>query len=138
MYVQLEASRLALTNPPERTGERRPVEDAGDMEHLHGNVYICRACRARVTSPAARIQVAGSHRHTFVNPQGEGFEIGCFSEARGVVGVGGATEHFTWFPGAPWRAAICGGCATQLGWAFGEPIGFYGLVLTRIALVSQD
>ncbi|MGB1277180.1 MAG: cereblon family protein [Nannocystaceae bacterium] len=139
MYVQQHGSRLALTRPPKRVAEKHGPAIAGEeTDPPSRKRYVCRTCGIPVTSLAARKQVAGSHRHTFVNPQGESFELGCFAEAPGAMGVGPPTEHFTWFPGAPWRGAVCRGCGTQLGWAFGEPIDFYGLIFTRLTLASPE
>ncbi len=80
-----------------------------------------------------RISVESSHNHTFFNPAGIVFEIGCFSKAPGCGIVGEASSEFSWFAGTKWTTAICSGCLCHLGWLFegrGEP--FFGLILTSL------
>ncbi len=75
----------------------------------------------------------GKHRHTFFNPAGVLFEIGCFSDAAGGEVWGVPTTEFAWFPGFAWRFCNCAGCHTHVGWQFlsGEA-SFFGLVLNRL------
>ena len=95
---------------------------------------LCRNCRHPVTHPQERIAMAGSHRHSFANPAGLVFEIGCFRQAPGCRQAGPASPEFTWFPGYHWRIALCRGCQVQLGWRFESPVdgGFSGLILARL------
>jgi len=88
-----------------------------------------------VTSAAARTQVSGSHAHTFANPVGVIYQIGCFSAAPGAFGVGRPEGDYSWFPGTRWTLACCGGCAVHLGWAYdrGASVLFFGLILDRLA-----
>jgi len=99
---------------------------------------ICRSCRHPVTHPQERIAMAGSHRHTFANPAGLVFEIGCFRQAPGCRHAGPASHEFSWFPGYHWRIALCRGCQVQLGWRFESPVdrGFSGLILDRLVSAS--
>jgi hypothetical protein len=78
--------------------------------------------------------VQGSHRHTFANPYGAVFDIGCFSSARGFAYVGHFSAEFTWFKGFKWKSVVCALCMSHLGWLFlsGEGKGFYGLILERL------
>jgi hypothetical protein len=92
----------------------------------------CAGCGSAVTEDAQRIDVSGAHRHIFVNPEGHVFEIGCFALADGVRPIGPAREFFSWFPGYPWRVVICRACNVHLGWSYGEPSAFFGLILTRL------
>lgn len=78
----------------------------------------CARCGHRVTSRAYRRDLAGGHQHTFVNPAGHVFEIGCFAAAPGARVDGPASAEFSWFPGWLWRVAACGGCGGHLGWRF--------------------
>ncbi len=96
----------------------------------------CRACGRIITGRDQQILINGSHSHTFFNPAGIVYELGCFREACGCMTVGEATAEFTWFSGHAWRFALCLSCDTHLGWFFemGEH-SFYGLIL--IALNSK-
>jgi hypothetical protein len=114
--------------------ERRSAEiEAEDVDPL----VRCAACRHPVTSERQRISVNDAREHRFVNPHGFLFHIGCFRDAPGCVAWGPPTFEFTWFPGAAWCHASCGGCRGHLGWRFdgGPSAVFFGLVLNR--LVSE-
>jgi hypothetical protein len=95
---------------------------------------LCALCGHGITSPDARIAVDGSHSHTFVNPAGVVFRIGCFSAAGGCLVAGEPTMEFTWFRGHSWRFAVCGNCHKHLGWHFrtGDGGAFFGLMLDSI------
>ncbi len=105
---------------------------AGVLEQPEGRL-LCLACGHPITSRRERIREGGDHEHTFANPAGYLFRIGCFARAPGCLLAGQATLEHTWFPGRAWRYALCGGCRTHLGWAFlaGES-AFYGLILDRL------
>jgi hypothetical protein len=96
---------------------------------------LCAQCYNIVTSPEAGISVQGSHRHTFANPNGLIFEIGCFNSATGCGHIGPSTFEFTWFKGFSWRMAICRKCLVHLGWFFTSPgdDSFYGLIMSHLA-----
>lgn len=94
-----------------------------------GGVLVCRACRARITSPDLAMEVDGSHVHVFFNPYGLVFELGCFASAKNLVSLGQPTAEYTWFPGHRWQTVICAQCRAQLGWRFlGADSGFFGLI----------
>lgn len=85
-----------------------------------------------MTSAEARIEVAASHEHTFANPHGFVFRIGCFSRAECAL-VGPRSAEWSWFPPHLWQLAHCPACASHLGWRFtAEASAFYGLVLDRL------
>ena len=64
----------------------RPVEDTAVKEEERRMPGIfCRLCGHRVTSDDQRISVNGSHTHTFFNPAGILFEVGCFRLAPGCL-----------------------------------------------------
>ncbi len=98
----------------------------------------CARCAQVITHEHARIEVSGEHRHTFVNPHGLVFEIGCFDRAPGCAGVGPAEAFFSWFPGYAWRVVICRGCQAHLGWSYGERPDFVGLILDRLCEGDDD
>ena len=98
----------------------------------------CRSCGHAITREQDRMSMHGSHEHDFTNPHGFRFHIGCFSDAPGCVSIGESTAEHTWFAGYRWRAGVCKGCQTHLGWRFqssGEA-QFYGLILDRLIYPS--
>ncbi len=114
-----------LEDDVEKTEDRSPL--------------ICASCGERITSVKERLEMNGTHAHTFTNPHGFSFDIGCFRSAPGCTPQGQATEAWTWFRGYAWRVAVCGGCGAHLGWGY-EPVpadpdsrGFFGLILDRLA-----
>ncbi len=110
--------------------EDETKDQASDKEE-----YIrCLQCNNVITSPSERIQVQGSHQHTFANPHGIVFEIGCFKSVKGCGHVGPPSSEFSWFKGFSWRVAVCIVCLTHLGWLFVSPDGdsFHGLILDRL------
>jgi len=114
-------------------------EATADLE-AEGELFVlCRQCRHMITAPDEGIWMNGSHRHTFANPVGAVYEIGCFNSAPGCRSVGPATDEFTWFSGYLWRVAICAKCLTHLGWHFQSPAGsgFHGLILDRLVEPEQ-
>jgi hypothetical protein len=127
-----------LREPPGRSGDpRAPEPEAGAAADLAPDeeVYLlCRDCLHPITRPADRISVQGRHAHTFANPHGLVFEIGCFQRAPGCGAVGPASGEFTWFPGHRWRVGLCAACLVHLGWAFLPEAGggFFGLILDRL------
>ena len=105
--------------------ERSPEEE----EYI-----LCRQCHQAITKPADRIVMQGVHRHTFANPHGIVFEIGCFRSVTGCGYAGAASDDFSWFAGYSWRVCFCALCLTHLGWMFsrmGSDI-FHGLILDRL------
>ena len=80
------------------------------------------------------MQVEGRHEHTFVNPSGITFHIGCFASAKGCRVEGNPTREFTWFPGFDWSFALYRNCGIHLGWYYDsqDADGFFGLVLARL------
>ncbi len=94
---------------------------------------MCRLCALPITSKADRIAVSGSHLHTFANPHGFVFRIGCFSSAPGSVCVGAPSTEFAWFAGYGWQAAICARCGEHLGWRFrSSEHTFLGLIMDKL------
>jgi hypothetical protein len=102
-----------------------------------GRALACSVCRRPITSEAARIQVDGRHEHTFANPFGYAYTIGCFSAAVGLAGVGPTSSEFSWFAGRTWQIEQCAGCGEHLGWVFRGPgSAFHGLILDRLIEVE--
>ena len=111
-----------------RSGQ--PVEKEQQQEKNSPiEAIYCRACGRVVTSRDRKIEVQGSHTHTFFNPAGIVFELGCYSLAPGCQRAGVATSNFTWFAGYSWRYALCRQCRGHLGWFFATAgNSFFGLI----------
>lgn len=93
----------------------------------------CGRCKHAVTAGRYTIEVDGAHAHTFRNPAGWSYRIGCFADAPGAAAAGPVTTEATWFAGYGWRYAHCEACGSHLGWWFvGRSDAFAGLVLARL------
>ena len=101
---------------------------------------VCRQCLNEITSVNQTKEIHGSHTHTFANPEGIVFEIGCYGDAWGCGYIGPASAEFTWFAGYVWRIAVCTNCHAHLGWRFSTSDGyfFHGLITSRIRLNRVD
>lgn len=128
-----EATRLCLQRQPEKpAGTLRPAPLEGEGED-RGGVLACARCLTPVTTTGARIAVGGAHEHTFVNPHGLRFHIGCFAKAAGCIAVGAASTYWSWFAGHSWQIEHCGACGDHLGWLFrSADSAFHGLILDRL------
>lgn len=93
---------------------------------------FCAACRYPITHQDERIAVQGGHEHTFTNPHGVTYHIGCFREAVGCTTIGESSLEYTWFKGYAWRIAICVHCRAHLGWLFEADDFFHGLIVNRL------
>ena len=110
-------------------------EDEVDEEELGPESYIlCRQCHQVISSKDDRIFRDGAHQHTFANPNGLVFNIGCFHTVTGCAYAGPLSNEFTWFKGYSWRAVMCRMCLAHLGWLFVSSSGdsFHGLILDRL------
>jgi hypothetical protein len=110
--------------------EKEAEEPAPEEEEY----ILCRQCRQAITRSTDRIAIQGSHQHTFANPHGIVFEIGCFRNVKGCGYAGAASDEFTWFAGYTWRVCYCALCLTHLGWRFSSKGGdfFHGLILDKL------
>ncbi|HET9931771.1 MAG TPA: cereblon family protein [Polyangiaceae bacterium] len=116
---------------PSASESPNPLTDASSER---ASSLVCAHCGAFVTSREQRIEIDGEHAHTFVNPAGMIFRIGCFAVAPGVASVGEGSGDFTWFRGFVWQVALCRGCGEHLGWLFSSnAMRFFGLILDRLA-----
>lgn len=124
--------RLLEHDAPAST--RRPQARAEDpWSGAEGGRLLCARCGHPVTALGWARDVAGGHHHSFVNPHGYLYRIGCFGLAPGCTPRGEVVAEYTWFPGYAWQIAHCGGCDTHLGWGFvGRADRFHGLVLDRL------
>lgn len=103
-----------------------------DMER--DKKLYCTTCHHFITSHQEQITIGSGHEHTFFNPHGIVFHLGCFRRAPGCVTEGIPSLEFTWFKGYAWTLAGCGKCRRHLGWQFveGASHSFYALILNRI------
>ena len=141
MKVRVNSAYL-FRFPSEKKAIEKPiffVEDkTEDKKQGKGEHILCRQCLKIITNPAEIIAVEGSHQHTFTNPQGVLFQIGCFRLAEGCAYLGPSTEEWSWFRGFSWRISVCRKCLTHLGWLYTSPgtESFHGLIRDR--LIGQN
>lgn len=117
----------------------KPLEDVAQKSRQEETeseepFLLCRQCLNPITAKSARIAVDGAHQHTFANPHGVVFDIGCFKTAEGCAVIGRPTDEFTWFAGTTWRIAMCRACMTHMGWLYIASGGsrFFGLILDHL------
>lgn len=97
------------------------------------HVIVCSECGNPVTAPDFVITVNNHHRHTFINPAGLTYQIGCFSSAEGCIVYGKPAADHTWFPGFAWNYAVCSNCGVHLGWNYqSKDERFFGLILDML------
>jgi len=124
-----------LRRSPGKDQQVKNQEKPGEAkkEPRKDKLLLCRNCGNIVTKAAYRIDKNGKHQHTFTNPGGYLFCIGCFSKAPGSINHGEPTDEFSWFSGFCWRYTLCMKCFNHLGWHFQDlNEGFYGLILERL------
>lgn len=132
---------LALLKEAASDGKAAPRAGAEDeAKTAAARKVLCRECLHPVTREQDRTAVQGAHRHTFANPSGIVFTIGCFQAAGGCGAAGSPSEEFTWFKGFSWRVAVCAGCLSHLGWLFSAGAGtsFWGLILDHLIFPAPD
>lgn len=113
------------------------IEEVIDEQIASGEeeerAILCAQCGHEVTSERHKIAVDGGFEHSFANPAGVVYHIGCFGEAPGCGPTGRESGEFTWFEGYTWQVAVCRGCMTHLGWKYqSERDSFFGLILPRL------
>jgi hypothetical protein len=135
LILYLETGCFLLRTPP-GDGIGTGIEtDPSEAETTEDKEFIrCRKCGNPVTHPSERISMDGSHAHTFANPGGILYEIGCFRSVVGCGYMGPTTDDFSWFKGYSWKVIYCGKCSDHLGWLFISPVNdpFNGLILDRL------
>ena len=110
------------------------LEDLKEEKQAEERWLLCKFCRRRITSEDQAIQINDHHCHTYSNPAGLRFRIGCFSTAAGCQHQSYPTEEHTWFKGFSWQVALCANCLTQMGWYYqsAAAVSFYGLILDHL------
>lgn len=113
--------------------ESTGLRDQKDKRDLWDGELFCAFCGNPITRRDDKIEVNGGDEHTFANPGGHIFHIGCFRTAPGCATDVRETGEFTWFSGYVWSGAVCAQCGSHLGWRFrGESFVFFGLILGRL------
>ena len=119
--------------PVPEVDEQLRVETHDETQEQLDDTIRCGRCHYEVTAGRYAIEVDGAHSHTFRNPAGWSFRLGCFADAPGAAPSGAETYAHTWFAGYAWRFAHCSECGTHLGWWFvGGGDAFAGLILARL------
>jgi len=119
---------------PEGTVRPGASAQEGDGD---GRVLACAGCLQPITTADARIEVGGAHEHTFANPAGFQYHIGCFARATGCATVGEPSADWSWFAGHTWQVEHCSACREHLGWLFrAEGHLFHGFVLDRLVEIE--
>jgi len=109
-------------------------KDQDEKEEFKRDFILCKACNNKITYSKEKINVSGLHHHTFANPSGIIYDIGCYKTAPGCLRTGPFTDEFSWFKGYMWRVSICASCLAHLGWLFlsSNKNSFYGLIVDRL------
>jgi hypothetical protein len=103
-----------------------------------GRRLACKLCHSVITRRGDAIDKDGKHQHTFFNPSGILFDVGCFARAPGCSISGTPTSEFSWFKGFLWQYSSCSVCNAHLGWFFsGGGPSFYGLIVNRLIEVEE-
>jgi hypothetical protein len=128
---------LLLFDPVTEENSKEKTKAKPDARPKLEKRLFCAACRHPVTHQDERIIVQGSHEHTFTNPQGITYHIGCFREAAGCTAASEATTEYSWFKGYAWRIAYCAHCHVHLGWRFQSGADyFHSLIVNRLTSVG--
>ena len=137
VYGRPRLCREAPGSYPGEIDEEACQYDEQEKEPYGDEKILCRQCMQVITSPAERMQVQSSHCHTFSNPAGLLFQIGCFRRVKGCVDASPPETQWSWFRGYAWQVVLCSACASHLGWRYtGPQDGFYGLILSRLMQAS--
>ena len=132
--TNLNLLRQPHEKPGVSAGDLAAEDELAEMVPHDEDSILCRQCLQVITRPQERVEMEGSHQHTFANPGGIVYQIGCFQSAKGGAQTGPATDEFTWFKGFSWRIVVCRTCLLHLGWVFTSHTRglFYGLILDRL------
>lgn len=124
---------ISFKPPKEKPSDDIVIKSEKKFGIVEGQAILCIYCGNIVTWPEQIITVNDQHRHTFINPEGLVFQIGCFSHADGCLIDEQSTLDNTWFTGFTWSVSICSNCTAHLGWFYEkDERHFFGLILDRI------
>lgn len=137
--IQIAAPLWALRDPPSAPSVSTTSETRAETRDEEPAVLACASCQEPITTEAERLEVAGAHQHSFMNPHGFYFRIGCFASAQALRAEGGWSGEWSWFPPCEWQIQRCARCGEHLGWLFRAPERrFYGLVLDRLIRLRSE
>ena len=109
------------------------AKDQDEHEEKEEKILLCKKCNAAIAKEIDRISRAGKHLHTFFNPAGVVYEIGCFRQASGCYAGGPLSKEFSWFADYSWQISFCASCSEHLGWFFSSSEDtFFGLIANRL------
>lgn len=138
VYREEKICKEMSENPPPGVPLDSTAPSPADVTD-DGDFLLCANCLNLVTSRRAAMTVDGSHQHTFANPSGMVYTIGCFRWAPGCGVVGEASAEFSWFSGFLWRVAVCTACRCHLGWRFLScESSFYGLIMDHLVEARSE
>lgn len=132
-FLQNPVPLWAYVTEGDKKKKKKSETQEKEKEDIEGFI-LCVQCENKITRERFKREVQGGHQHTFLNPGGMVFEIGCFKEAEGAVFVGDPTSAWSWFQGYTWQTAICSQCLSHIGWFFrkSNEHEFYGLILNML------
>ena len=123
----------SLKHPKDKPSGEVVIKSEKKFGIVEGQIIVCANCGNVVTGPEQIITVNDHHRHTFLNPEGAVFQVGCFSHASGCLIDDQPTLENTWFAGFTWSISICSNCMVHLGWFYQkDDQHFFGLILDRL------
>ena len=133
---------IAKTDAPGRTPVKStpvPGDDIRESDDEDSRPIRCRQCLEEITRQAYQVAVQGAHRHTFANPAGIVFDIGCYGIVTGITHTGPETDEFAWFRGYRWTIVLCRRCLVHLGWRFSalHRNTFYALIIDRLRFPGE-
>lgn len=129
----IPAGGLLCRDAQGRPGRDSESVEKDDSEKEQQKGLLCRQCRLLITTSRERLDKEGTHLHTFFNPAGIVYEIGCFRRAPGCLPFGPSSGEFAWFSGYIWQVVYCRGCQQHLGWMFSGEDRFFGLIVNKLA-----
>ena len=124
-YLYVTEDEKKRDQKPEKKDREKPQKE---------RYLLCKHCENKITRPDDRLNFQGAFDHTFLNPSGSVYRIGCFYKADGCIVLGEASTEWTWFQGFHWRVAVCSQCLKHLGWFYTnkEESSFFGLILDAL------
>jgi hypothetical protein len=126
---------LKSTDEDPQSDVRIKAEKKFGLRNKH--VILCSNCGNSITLPEYTVSVNGEHIHTFTNPEGFSYEIGCFSDAQGCIVDSDPVMEHTWFKGFTWRLSLCSSCLVHMGWCYERGSErFFGLIIDRLSDAS--
>ena len=130
-YIPVEAAILCR-GTEERPGRDSLTTEKDEHESKDQKAILCKFCQLPITSSRERLEKDGKHQHTFFNPAGIVYEIGCFRRAPGCLAYGPPSNEFAWFKGYSWQVVYCRSCQQHLGWLFSGDDAFFGLIANKL------